>query len=815
MHRRSSKRARAFLCLWLAATAAGAAWRPGTQFKTGDAAGRPGLIDPDGRPFKSVGMVWAYGPERGPLSGELTAERVTNQLRVIKELGFNTLNLYGDRFVPEMLTWCDENELAVYFRTSYYSLPDFPGELKEYPDYMDPKFRAMAKASYTNFLRQIQGHPSVLALDMDHRWLFPLDWGGGTRMDTPKLRPQAVAFFPRWLETRYGSVAKLNAAWGTAYAAFDDVIRDDRLVKSGEFQKLREHPARVDVYRYTLWTAADFLKDLAGFLRAEVPGLIVTPTTEHPECIPETNPDPSTGIAFMSPVHYNGLDDFQRDLPGLCKLIYETRWHYDMQGGPVYISETGFRTATLEQKPPTKIYAWITSTNEESAARAYAEEFGLLNALPWIGGYGYFMLYDKWAEGDFGYLRDDGTKKPMAYVGDALNAAVPPRLADPEPAVWIYYPDYAQATHRPGFQQLKTWVAVWEKTFLDALRENVDRSWSGLRAGDRKAGIRFGREVEKSFRRYWRGFAFCKSLPEDDRPVLLLSTISEILSRKDREALKAKKTISFGNVGMADEFMRPTDPWNLEAMGLKTARVAEKYVWVKLPGGAGKPLAAAAEGPELWSGTNSPWAAVPEEKLTNELPCARQVIRIPGGYYTRMELLAGSTAGNAAPSCWAEYSSGLRQQGVMGPTISDVRYPPVLTGGVQAGGRWLSRIVVPLEPGQELLRIELPDAPYVGLFGMVLVGGGVARDVAVSLPVEDGAVTNVTPWWLPVPVDTGLDVLKQFAGGEPAVVASGRHVSFLFDPLTWSGRTNEVSARTDVIREWVDAAMAYLKKAKE
>ena len=156
------------------------------------------------------------------------------ELQRIKDLGFNTLNLYGDQLIPEMLKWCDEHELAVYFRTSYYSLPDFPGDLKEYPDYMDPVFRRRAQESYTNFLAQIEGHPSVLAIDMDHRWLFPLDWSGAVRFDTPKLRPHAVAYFPRWLAERYGSIAALNAAWHADYGSFDDVLKDPDLLINRE-----------------------------------------------------------------------------------------------------------------------------------------------------------------------------------------------------------------------------------------------------------------------------------------------------------------------------------------------------------------------------------------------------------------------------------------------------------------------------------------------------------------------------------------------------------------------------------------------------
>jgi hypothetical protein len=794
-----------FLIAVLTALTPGAdgAWEPGTHFRVGTVKGRPCLIAPDGKPFRSVGMVWAYGPERGPLAGELTVERLTNQLAIIKQMGFNTLNLYGDCFVPEMLAWCDENELAVYFRTSCYSRPDFPGELKEFPDFMDDGLRQKAAEGYRKLIAEIRDHPSVLALDMDHRWLFPLDWGGHRRYDTPKLRPHAVAFFPKWLEARYGDTAKLNGAWGTQYASFADILNDPGLLKNGEFLPLTNHPARVDVYRYTLWTPADFLKDLAHRFHAEAPDLLITPTTEHPECIPETNPKPGDGIAFMSPVHYNTSDDFRRDMPGLSKLIYETRWHYDLQGGPVYISETGWRTDPLEQRPPSTVYAWTFPPDEEARARAYAEQFALLNVLPWIGGYGYFMLFDKWAEGNFGYLNDDGTKRSLARVGDAMNGAFSAAVAppDPEPQVWIYYPDYAQASRRPGFQQLKTFVNFWEKPFLDALERRVAQNWDGLRAGDRKAGRKFAAAVTADFRKRWRGFAFTTTLPADDRPILLFSTISEILSREDRATLLNRKTVTFGPVGLRDEFMRDTDPWYLHALQLDAADVRESFVRLSLSGGAAEPL----DNPD---GAASPWALVPSSAYDPAIPCRGETIPVPPGRCTRIEFLAASTGGDAAPDCAVAYAGGARETVPMGPTISDLQYPPAMTEGVEWSGQYLSRIRVPLDPGRAVEQLILPDAPWVRLYGMVLVSGGAAERVRVTLPSGVGGETD---WMLLLREEGHLNVLERFATGDPAIVAAGPHVAYLYDPLNWGSGTNEISRLVDLHRKSFDAVLKYLR----
>ncbi|NCC53161.1 MAG: hypothetical protein EOM20_18375 [Spartobacteria bacterium] len=796
----------------LGARAALGAWTTGTYFRVEEVNGKPCLIDPAGKPFKSVGMVWAYGPDRGPAAAELTPERVVEQLELMQSLGFNTLNLYGDRFIPEMLDWCDEHEMAVYFRTCYFPSEGFPSDLREFPDYMDAAFRQAAKAHYVPFIEQVKDHPSVLAIDMDHRWLFPLEWTGAIRFDTPKVRPAGMRRFPGWLADTYTEVERLNAKRGTDYASFHEVLADESLVADGAFLSLSNHPLRVDVVNYTLWTAEDFLRDLATSLHGQAP-FIVTPTTEHPECLPEVSPAPDTGIAFMSPVHYNGIHDFIRDPYGLCKLIYETRWHYDMQGGPPYISETGWRTDILEQSPPNIEYAWLLPPTEENMARAYAEQMSLLSVLPWISGYGYFKLYDKWVEGDFGYLRDDGTKKPLAFIGDAINRAFDAAaLPDKEPTVWIYYPTYAQASHKPGFQQLKSFVAFWEKPFLDALSARVDAAWEGLRAGDQEQGAQFARQVTDDFNTRWRGFAFARALPDDDRPIVLLSSISELLSPEDRAALADRKTISFGLAGVRDDAMRPSRPWSLEVLGLTQEDVAEAYALLDISSGNVTPLPAKQD-------INEVWQSLIEDGQLLDTVCRGQFVDLDPHAWQRAEVLAGAEDGNAAPSLFWLYEDRVGEEVPMAPTVSDMRFPPRLTGGCEYRGQFLSHLSLPLRAHRNVLQLILPEAPWTHLFAVVLVSGGMLRDAVVEAPDGEGIIEGVTPWRLALPADTaatrGLETLWADAEGNPLLVAKGPHVVFLYDALTWGGKTGEISQYTALNDRLFNQSLTYLYGAND
>jgi hypothetical protein len=788
---------------------AAAAWTPGTAFHMGEAAGRPCLLDPRGQPYKSVGMVWAYGPERGPLQAALTPERVITHLKIMKALGFNTLNLYGDRFVPEMLEWCDDHEMAVYFRTCYFP-PDYPKALREYPDYMDPELRRAAKDHYEKLLREIEGHPSVLAIDMHHSWMFPLEWNGAVRFDRPMLREKSVAYLPQWLNDQYGAVSNMNRQLGTSYTSFRHVLQDTELLQNGSFRSLSNHPLRKDIVNYTLWTEQDFIQDLTAHIHTQST-VMVTLTTEHPECIPEFNPPPETGVAFMSPVHYNGIADFIRDPYGLCKLIYETRWHYDLQGRPAYISETGWRTSVLGQDPFNRDYAWLIPPTEENMARAYAEQFALMNVLPWISGYGYFKLYDKPVEGDFGYLRDTGEKKPLAYIGDAINEAFETAaLPDIEPEVWIYYPEYALASHRPGFQQFKTWVACYEQPFLQALSNRVDQYWNGLRDGNAEAGSAFAQALTADFTNLWRGFAFTPTIPEDDKPILLFSTVSEILSADDREALKAKKTLCFGPAGSRDTAMRPTTPWMLEMAGLDPREVREQWYTLHLTHGDCTRME---QPPPTASGLDV-WKSMTTTAAPASVKCSGQTLHVGGKNGKRLEFLASSSNGNAAPNLTLKYTNGRILTPAMAPTITDADYPAVMTHGVLWSNIYMSRIIIKLEPAWALEEIVLPDAPWVNLHAAAITAGGAAEDVLVELSFEEAIRQGRTPWmlYLPeqVPEPVSWNVLHRDPQGNPLVVARDAHIFFLYDPLTWTHHPGEISRFVTLHRLWIDQALDYL-----
>ncbi|MEA3347233.1 MAG: beta-galactosidase, partial [Candidatus Auribacterota bacterium] len=419
-------------------------WQGKDFFKIRNIKGRPIFISPEGEPFYAISMVYAYGPESGPNKGDLTAGKVIKELERMKEHGFNTIDLYGDFFLKEMLDWCESNEMSLYFRTSYTHLPDFPGHLRDFPDFMDGNFREKAKQQYADFLILIKDYRCVLAVDMDQRWLFEIHWNGEKRFDVPKLGPSGVKYLPVWMKDKYKNIEVLNKLWKKKYSGFEDILKDDEIIKSGVVQPLNRHPWRVDLVEYSNWTINDFLLELTCYMKLVDPNHMITYTTELPEPVPfPLSTKENSGIDFISPVHYNNDSDFDRDWVANGEMFYMTKFHYDLQKLPVYINETGFRTSPLAANPANMGYASARFNDEEHLADLYLIQTALMDTYPWLLGWAWFKWYDKLHEGDFGYVRDDNSLKPVSKLGKVINARIPINMnAEDTPEVWVYYPEH-------------------------------------------------------------------------------------------------------------------------------------------------------------------------------------------------------------------------------------------------------------------------------------------------------------------------------------------------------------------------------------
>lgn len=780
-------------------------WPQDKYFRIGQVNGRQIFIDPKGKPFYSKAMVYAYGPENGPMKGKVTAEFALQELEIMKKHGFNTLDLYGDAYLQDIMKWCDDNEFGLYFRTSYTN--------KEFPDFMDPAFREEAKHFFDTFLANIKGHPCVLAIDMDQRWLFDLDWTGKKRYGIPRLGPESVKYLPVWLESKYKNISDLNQLWRRAYVTFADVLLDGEIISQGKIVDLDRKPWRVDIVEYTSWVVNDFLKDLTAYMRIIDPDHMITYTTELPEIAPfPVSTKENSGIDFISPVHYNLDLDYNRDWIANAKIIFQTKFHSDMGGLPVFINESGFRTTWLEATPENMGYASARLGDEQQVAELYLRQASVTASYPWMLGWGWFKWYDKFFEGDFGYIRDDRSLKPISDAGQYATGKIAVNMKkERNPKAWIYYPEYALASPLTSFPQGKTLMLLLENDYLSEYEKAVKEIMPELaKPSDRISRSRLVNSLPDLFNQKWYPFAFTPLIPDDGNVILLAGGSLEQLSMVDRIALANKKTITFGPVGLTDERYNKTDPWYLEIAGIPKDILSENAVCVKLDKSYNDDGKDIPYGIKELPGSNKVFECrggdavftFPDknDKNVNNVQCRGQSIVVPEGIYSNANFLVVSSGGDIAAKVAFVYSDGSSDEQYFAPSIADWKSEPHFGHAAikTAGDRYMSHIMAPVSPSKYLTSIRLPDSPLVHIFAVTLTEGGTARNAAVE--VQKGPITSsgICYWALSVPQDKNAQyrVLATFKNGNPAIVQSkdGKHIAYLYDPLTWSSNANEISA---------------------
>jgi hypothetical protein len=803
-----------------------AGWQNG-NFTIGDVNGRKMLVSPAGKPFYSIAMCYAWGPDTGTYSGQpRTLKRISGDLAIMKKHGFNTLNLYGLDCLDDVLKWCDDNEFGFYPRMSYYNLSDFPKELKEFPDFMNPDFRRMAKKYFDQYCPIFRKHPSVIALDLDQRWMFPLDWGGENRVGKPMLGSASVAYLPKWLKDQYKDIGLLNKIWRKNYRTFEDVLSDGEIIKNGIMQDVKKFPWRLDIYNYTLWTINDFLKDLTAYIRTiDIPQRLITYTTEHPEVCPNpVSTKAGSGIDFISPVQYNQQADYNRDWIGLGQLLYTVKWQADLNDMPAYISETGFRTSPLKQNPPFMLYAAGKPGDEKFIAEMYLRQTALENIWPWMLGWTHFKLYDKLVEGDFGYLRDDRTLKPISELGEYINDKLQiNNKKEKDTEVWIFFPDYAIASPFASYQQFKSLVLALEFDFLkefDRMIGDVQKYISMPSSEIQKSELLT--KMQDLYDSKWVSFKFTSKIPDDEKPVLLAGRSLEQLSLADREKLKNKKVITMVQAGMEDERYNKTDKWFLSLLDLNTDKFKSKVSQLDI----GKYLNNNAFSGSVSQNSNNLFLDAdslpaggllfscaandipfkfPEKTAgkNNNIECNGQTIRFSPDSAGKIHFLAAAHGGDTGGSVKLVYKDGSSETVFMGETVTDYHYAPVFghyaVSAKDANGKaaYLCHAVVNANAAKKIIAIILPSSKRLHVFGITLESGsGSIPDVTVQVKADGLESKGKAYWQYPLEKnEISGKVLAVFADDKVAVCQSrdGKKTVFLYDALTWKGDPSEIS----------------------
>jgi len=217
---------------------------PAARVRLESANGAWWLVDPAGQPFFSNGSAGAAGRRGEPLAP------VAAQLR---QLGFNSLGGSHD-----FKGWAAYNEAQLatgrpylfQFRiletrvdAGYDTLVDATGANPgtpqaqaaqrggfnhAFPDPFDPRWRAAIEARVRETLAVVRDQPYFAGWfadnEREHRDLHRYVWS-----------PRCAAAFRRFLEAKHTAIAALNAAWGTGFTSFDDLLakKPDPVVRAG------------------------------------------------------------------------------------------------------------------------------------------------------------------------------------------------------------------------------------------------------------------------------------------------------------------------------------------------------------------------------------------------------------------------------------------------------------------------------------------------------------------------------------------------------------------------------------------------------
>ena len=244
-------------------------------------------------------------------------EAIRKDLRKLHEMGFNTLLIdhewsqgsgnmnrehrlakeAGMKIVPwlSLKTWGDmtqatrreqskkDHGAAVDLPPSGYRgfLPYGPGTIELGVKYAADYLKRYLRDGAILHVRRGGKDCPVVALTVEAAWSWQHALDPGTRLH-----------FCRWLRDRYGSIEKVNASWGTAYAGWFDVDPADTAVfdhsAAGDSAKRTVAKPVEDFVRFRAGIVSDALGLMRARLRQTHPNLLILAEipyefgTEHP-----------------------------------------------------------------------------------------------------------------------------------------------------------------------------------------------------------------------------------------------------------------------------------------------------------------------------------------------------------------------------------------------------------------------------------------------------------------------------------------------------------------------------------------------------
>ncbi|HNX33390.1 MAG TPA: beta-galactosidase [Kiritimatiellia bacterium] len=287
----------------------------------------------------------------------------------------------SDRAIQEFLAVCDraaQANVSVILLLSPHYFPQWA--LEKWPHLKaceggffkycvhDPDARAVIEKSLRQVIPRVKDHPALHSICLSNEPIC---------VDLSKCRVTAQAW-PAWLEKRHGSIATLNARWGTAYADFASIP-----VPQPEFT---DTPACLDFIRFNNETFAAFHRWMADVVHDMAPGLPVHAKIMMGAHFQKTlhgfwSVDPG---AFAALSQYNGNDAYNMyDKDG---SLWINGWRhcqagYDFQRSMADLSVVNSENHLIVDRdldviPPAHIYAalWQNAVHGQSATTIWLWE---------------------------------------------------------------------------------------------------------------------------------------------------------------------------------------------------------------------------------------------------------------------------------------------------------------------------------------------------------------------------------------------------------------------------------------------------------
>ena len=370
--------------------------------------------------------------------------------QAIKALGFNTVRTWIDWATGEpreheynfenldvILELAQEEGLKVFLQVYMDSAPRWVGA--KYPDSLfvssngakvipesspgycmdHPGVRKADLDFYAALAQRVRGNPAFLGWDL---WSEPhvINWATPTYIPSPEFCfcHNTLSKFRSWLQKKYGTVEKLNAAWYRTYDSWDEV-------EPGRMSTILSYTDYIDWKTFIADKLGDDLHDRSLAVKHILPDSIVT---SH-----------AAGVGlFASPNHWEGQSDdwimarqvdyygtsfypkhsafVDRDVPWRAALFDFTRsfgFARGRQGFYVGELQGGFGTIALNVSPtvtPEDIRVWTWTALSRGAKG--------------VNYYAWYPMSSGYESGGFGLIQLDGTITERARVAGSIARVV-------------------------------------------------------------------------------------------------------------------------------------------------------------------------------------------------------------------------------------------------------------------------------------------------------------------------------------------------------------------------------------------------------